>query len=87
MSFMHNRYEPNDSKGKDLSDMHFPRQAQQKSITYVDTRVEMNEAVRNLTSGEIVVFRDIDPEILQWLIDFEWTDADEKIFDTEADDN
>ena len=48
-----------------------------KSIRYVDNRTEMNEASRNLKPGEVVVFRDIDPEVLQDFLDFEWTDADE----------
>lgn len=48
-----------------------------KSIKYVDNRTEMNDASRNLKPGEVVVFRDIDPEVLQDFLDFEWTDADE----------
>ena len=53
------------------------KQTPTKSIRYVDNRTEMNDASRNLKPGEVVVFRDIDPEVLQDFLDFEWTDADE----------
>ncbi len=87
MSFMHNRFEPNESQGRDATDMHISKPTTRKTIRYVDTRAEMNDASCNLASGEVVVFRNIDPVILQWLIDFEWTDADEKLFEADSAEN
>jgi hypothetical protein len=83
MSFMRNQCEPNDPRRKDAVEMNVSKQTEHKTIKYVDTQVEMNEVSRNLKPGEIVAFRNIDPEILQWLIDFEWTDTDEEAFGVE----
>ena len=75
MSFMHNPADhPNE---KEKPDVNLVNQKIERRVIFVDSRSEMNAVSRTLQPGDVVVLRGTDPEIVDYLVNFEWTDEDE----------
>ena len=75
MSFMHNPNDQQNEGGK--FDVNPAKQTTERKIIFVDSRSEMNIVSRSLKPGDVVVLRGTDPEIVDYLVNFEWTDEDE----------
>lgn len=77
MSFMHNQDEHASDTEKEHRAMNPSRPTTAKRVVYVDTREQMNAISRTFEPGRVVVLRGTDPEIVDYLVNFEWTDEDE----------
>ncbi|MFM7094945.1 MAG: hypothetical protein ACKOYL_10395 [Actinomycetota bacterium] len=47
----------------------------------------MNAVSRTLQPGDVVVLRGTDPEIVDYVVNFEWTDEDEARLQADLDEN
>lgn len=61
--------------GKDDNPM--DPQMNDPNVIFVDSQAEMNVVSRTLKPGQVVALRDIDPEVLDHLVNFEWTEENE----------
>lgn len=59
----------------------------QKEVIFVDSREEMNVACRRLGPNEVIVLRGTDPEIVDYIVNFEWTDEDEACLQADLEEN
>lgn len=59
----------------------------QKEVIFVDSREEMNAACRRLGPNEVIVLRGTDPEIVDYMVNFEWTDEDEACLQADLEEN
>lgn len=57
------------------------------NVIFVDSRSEMDVVSRTLKQGQVVALRGVDPEILEYLLNFEWTDEDEACLLTDLEEN
>lgn len=48
-----------------------------QQVIYVDTRDEMNLISRTFEPGRVIILRGTDPEIVDYIVNFEWTEEDE----------
>ena len=74
---MHNQDEHASDTEKEHRAMNPSRPTTAKRVVYVDTREQMNAISRTFEPGRVVVLRGTDPEIVDYLVNFEWTDEDE----------
>lgn len=58
-----------------------------KEVIFVDSREEMNTICRRLGSNDVVILRGTDPEIVDYMVNFEWTDEDEACLQADLDEN
>ncbi len=58
-----------------------------KEVIFVDSREEMNTICRRLGSNDVVILRGTDPEIVDYMVNFEWTDEDEAWLQADLDAN
>ena len=77
MSFMHNPDEHANGEQKEVCEMNPSQPTTSRQVVYVDTREEMNAISRIFEPGRVIVLRGTDPEIVDYLVNFEWTDEDE----------
>jgi hypothetical protein len=58
-----------------------------KEVIFVDSREEMNTVCRRLGPNDVVILRGTDPEIVDYMVNFEWTDEDEAWLQADLDAN
>lgn len=85
MSFMHNPTDhPNE---KEKPNVNLVNQKIERRVIFVDSRAEMNDVSRTLQPGDVVILRGTDPEIVDYLVNFEWTDEDEARLQADLDED
>jgi len=85
MSFMHNPTDHPNGKGETA--VNPAQQKAERRIIFVDSRSEMNVVSRTLQPGDVVALRGTDPEIVDYLVNFEWTDEDEARLQADLEEN
>lgn len=74
---MHNQADGLNEEGKEHHGMNPSHPTTTKRVVYVDSREEMNAVSRTFEPGRVIVLRGTDPEIVDYIVNFEWTDEDE----------
>ena len=84
---MHNPDEHGNEKNEEFYAMNPSQPTTSRRVIFVDTREEMNAVSRTFEPGRVVILRGTDPEIVDYIVNFEWTDEDEARLQADLEEN
>ena len=77
MSSIHKPDEHGNEEKKEFYEMNPSRPTTSRRVVFVDTRDEINAMSRTFEPGRVIILRGTDPEVIDYFVNFEWTDEDE----------